>query len=396
MKQSIQKLKVVSQLFGVIFILMAFVVGVYLVHRIVVGNYHFDLLKTFFIISFIATLVYIAILLFRDHLQVINLSLLILSMAITLLLMEIVLSTGYFDSLDSDRPVWIPYRYRLINEEINIEHRLKSAKNEFGFNDIQREYNRKSRDQVRIAVMGDSFIWGAGLDDTLIWSHRLQNNFNDHGMNVEILHWGVDNWSSKNESHFLYSIGFKFDIDMIIIGVVVNDVDSGRFPLRQFIDKGSKFYKILMKSLLKIFPNSISFIIDYLNAFSDTFLGYGYENWLKLNYEKENLLIWREVIQDILVFGKAHHVKILFALTPENRSILLKNYFSTLDSVLTELDANVINLYPVLENRLKEYSNRQLWANPADGHPGVHVTKIYAEYTFDYLLNSGIIKQSKF
>ena len=395
MKQSIQKLKVVSQLFGVIFILMAFVVGVYLVHRIVVGNYHFDLLKTFFIISFIATLVYIATLLFRDHLQVINLSLLILSMAITLILMEIVLSTGYFDNLDSDRPVWIPYRYRLINEEINKEHRLKSAKNEFGFNDIRREYSRKSKDQVRIAVMGDSFIWGAGVDDSLIWSHRLQNNFNDHSMNAEILHWGVDNWSSKNELHFLYSIGFKFDIDMIIIGVVVNDVDSGRFPLRQFINKGSIFYEMLKKSLLKIFPNSISFIIDYLNAFSDTYLGYGYENWLKLNYEKKNLIIWRKVIQDILIFGKEHNLKILFALTPENRSLFLKNYFNTLESILTELDAKVINLYPVLENRLEEYSNRQLWANPADGHPGAKVTEIYAEYTFDYLFNSGIIKQLK-
>lgn len=197
MKQSIQKLKVVSQLFGVIFILTGFVVGVYLVHRIVVGNYNFDFLKTFFIISFITTLVYFAILLFRDHLQVINLSLLILSVTAILCLIEIVLSTGYFDNLDSDRPVWVPYRYRLFNEEINKEHSLKSAKNEFGFNDIRREYNRKSKDQVRIAVIGDSFIWGAGVDDSLIWSHRLQKKFNDHSLNVEILHWGVDNWSQK-------------------------------------------------------------------------------------------------------------------------------------------------------------------------------------------------------
>ncbi len=389
-------MKLISQIIGAILILTGFVVGVYIAYIIVIDSYNFDLVKILFTISFISILVYFSILLFRDHLRVINISLLILSVTAILCLFEIVLSTGYFDNLDSDNPIWIPYRYKLINEEINKKHRLYSAKNEFGFNDIQRDYKRTSKDQVRIAIMGDSFIWGAGVDDSLIWSHQLQNKFNDHNLNVEILHWGVDNWSTKNELEFLHSNGFKFDTDMIIIGVVVNDVDNGRFPLYQFINKGGKFYKILQKSILKIFPNSISFIIDNLNAFSDTYLGYGYENWLKLNYEKDNLLIWREVIQDILLFGKAYNVDILFILTPENHSRFLKNYFNTLESILTELDANIINLYPVLENRLKEYSNRQLWANPADGHPGAKVTEFYAEYTFKYLLSNRIIKQLKY
>ncbi|MCH8032324.1 MAG: hypothetical protein IH950_01030 [Bacteroidetes bacterium] len=396
MKQHLQKLKVISQLFGVIFILTGFVVVVYLVNRIVIRNYNFDFLKTFFTISFIATVVYFGILLIRDYTRIINLSLLISSMAITLLLMEIVLSTGYFDNLDSDKPVWIPYRYKLINEEINKEHHLKSAKNKFGFNDIRREYYRKSKDQIRIAVMGDSFIWGAAVEDSVIWSHKLQKKFNDHSLNVEILHWGVSNWSSKDERDFLYNNGYKFDINMIIVGVVVNDVDSGKFPLKIFINRYGIFYKILQRTILKIFPNSISFIIDYLNAFSNNYLGYGYENWLKLNYEKENLLIWRDVIQDILAFGKEHQIEILFILTPENRSPSIKNYFKTLETILTGLDANVINLYPVIVNRLEKYSNRQLWANPADGHPGSKVTKIYAEYTFGYLLNSGLIEQLTF
>ncbi len=391
-EKTIKVLKKISQLGGISVIVIAILCLVYFVKKMIFTKYDIDLLKSFIIIIFSATLIYFGIRLYKDYLQLLNLLILVFPLTLMLSILEIVLSTGYFDNLTSDTPIWIPYHYRVMNDEINMKHSLRSAENKYGFNDIERDYSRKTKDQYRIAVLGDSFIWGAAVDDSIIWSHRLQNKFDEIGLNVEILHWGIDSWSSKDEINFLEKFGYRFDIDMIIVGVVVNDVDIGRYSMSQLIDRGYYFYKVLQKTLLKVFPNSISFIIDYLNAFSNGYLNYGYANWLKKSYKKENLSIWKQIIRSMISYGKEHNVDILFVLTPENHSPILRNYFNKLDSILTGLDAKVLNLYPVIESKLKKYSNRQLWANPADGHPGNRVTEVYAEYTFQYLMSKGIRK----
>ena len=391
-ERNIKVLKKISQLGGIGLITIAMLCVVYQARLMIFSKYDPDYLKLFITILFSSTLIYSGIRLYKDYSQLLNLLILIFSLAFLLTIMEIILSTGHFDNLADDKPIWVPYRYRVMSDEINSKHCLTSNENEFGFNDIKREYNRKSEDQIRIAVMGDSFIWGAAVNDSLIWSHRLQNKFDKMGLNVEILHWGVDGWSSEDELEFLTKYGYKFDIDMIIVGVVVNDVDIGRYPMSELIDRNEWFYKFFQKTLLKIFPNSVSFIIDYLNAFSNKYFNYGYANWLEKSYKKENLLIWKQIIHKMISYGKEYNIDILFVLTPENHSSILKNYFNKLDSILTGLDAKVLNLYPLLENKLKKYSNRQLWANPADGHPGYKVTEVYAEYTFQYLMSKKILK----
>jgi hypothetical protein len=37
---------------------------------------------------------------------------------------------------------------------------------------------------------------------------------------------------------------------------------------------------------------------------------------------------------------------------------------------------------------LSGYGIRELWANPANGHPGDLVTDVYARYSMDYLLEN--------
>ncbi len=380
--------KFLSKSFGTVLFIVGIVLFVYFLYSVLHGTYDYEIIKTIIVIIIISIVFLAGIMLYNNPDALRNFFLLITTIFVILIIFEVILSTGYFDNLDSDTPIWIPYRYRVMDEMINKKHFIKSSKNKYGFNDINRSYKRKLNISLRIAVLGDSFIWGTGVADSVIWSHRLQKIFNRSKVNVEVLNWGREGWSTKDERDFLFNTGYKFDIDMLIVAVGANDVDSGKYKLRKMIHPQGEVYKILQKSILKIFPNSVSFIIDYLNAFSNQYLNYGYSKWLNVNYSEENLTNWAQIASDIVKFGKKNNIKVLFALLPENYGSLLQSYFSVLDTNLYKLKANYVNLYPVIEKRLKKYANRQLWANPADGHPGELVTQVYAEYICSYLLKN--------
>ena len=73
-------------------------------------------------------------------------------------------------------------------------------------------------------------------------------------------------------------------------------------------------------------------------------------------------------------------------MTPENYSDYVGQKFNLLEARLKELQACYLNLFPIVKNKLSKIPFRQLWANPADGHPGDKLTDIYAEYIYKYLL----------
>jgi len=379
-------LRISSKIIGVAFVFSGVILFLYFIYSILNGFYEYDLIKTGLVLLINSILVILGLYVKRDIENFRNILLLFITIFFLLTMFELVLSTGYFDNLDSDSPIWIPYRYRLQDDNINNKHRLKAEQNKYGFNDINRKFKRESNNVLRFAVLGDSFVWGTGVADSLIWSHRLQKKFSDKSLNVEILNWGKDGWSTQNEKDFLYETGYKFDIDLIIVTVGANDVDNGKYKLRMMIHPQGEIYNLLQNTLLKIFPNSVSFIIDYINAFSNEYLGYGYSNWLKSNYSKENLLEWELYVKEIMQFGIKKDVKILFVLLPENHSKILDKYFKIMDSILNKINADYVNLFPIIKASLKNYTDRQLWANPANGHPGKLVTKVCSDYIFNYLL----------
>ena len=69
------------------------------------------------------------------------------------------------DSFDSDG-------YEL-NKRVNERNQQYANTNVFGFTDKERTM-RKPKGVFRIAVLGDSFIWGDGLPYEKVWSHKLE------------------------------------------------------------------------------------------------------------------------------------------------------------------------------------------------------------------------------
>lgn len=297
-------------------------------------------------------------------------------------------------NLEKEAPIWIPYEQKMINTRINQSHKTRSRLNRYGFNDNEHSL-RKAPGITRIAVLGDSVIWGAGAEDQVIWTHKLELLLNQNGVKSEILNWGKPGWSTLDEYRFLKSDGIRYDFDLLLVGFVVNDPVMDESTQKNFIYNGGIIDRLLVQPISRyFFPNAISLFVDLINGFFDSFFGYGYVNWLNKVYSADDLKQYQALLKDMSEYCNARHIQVLFVMTPENHHPLLKQRFEQIIGLLKNAGIPYLNLYPAVYNQLHHLPNRKLWANPADGHPGDMVTDVYARFLYQYLLNHNYLQPS--
>ncbi len=297
-------------------------------------------------------------------------------------------------NLNVEAPLWIPYQQKMLNMHINERHEVNAKQNMYGFNDKNYRF-QKPPGVTRIAVLGDSFIWGVGVKDHMIWTHKLEHMLNQNGGRYEIFNWGKPGWSTLDEYQFLKSDGVKYEFDLLIVDFVVNDPVMNDSNIKCFIYSGGIVDRFFVQPVSKyMFPNAISFTVDLVNDAANSFFGYGYENWLKDVYAPENLKHYQELLKDMVAYCNAHHMRVLFVMTPENHNPWLEQYFEQVKPLLKNAGIPYVDLYPEVYKELHNIPNRQLWANPADGHPGDKVTDVYANYMYHYLMAQGYLQPS--
>jgi len=387
-----------NKVFGISFIIIGVCLNEWTIKLI--SNYEtkFDSIeKSVFLILiqilFISAGIYIII---KKKRAIQNIFILFLTLFILIVSFEIILSISYFQNLSSSAPIWIPQKYKNISIEINKRHQLKSLSNQYFFNDINRSYKKDTSTNIRIAVLGDSFIWGAGVPDSVIWTRKLEKLFIRNGIECEMLNWGKSGWSTLNEYNFLKNEGYKYQFDYLIFAFVVNDpiMDSSIHKL--FIYPKGFIESNILKPFSLVFPNTVSFSTDLFNNFFSTYSDYGYFNWLKNKvYIQNNLADYSNLLEDIKKYCEERNIPFVFILTPENHNPILKKYFNQIIDILKKDEIPYYNLFPVIENALNKYSIRELWANPADGHPGNLVTEVYSINVYDYLINDLNIMPNK-
>lgn len=93
--------------------------------------------------------------------------------------------------------------------------------NRKGFRDLEREY-AKDPSIYRIVVLGDSMVWGYGVEDdqtfTRVTESRLQN--------VELINLGVSGYGTDQELLLLREQGLRYQGDLYVLVVVDNDFIS--------------------------------------------------------------------------------------------------------------------------------------------------------------------------
>ncbi len=133
-----------------------------------------------------------------------------------------------------------------------------------------REYLEKADDELRILMLGDSFVMGVGVDLEETVVEQLEDTLDDRFVNrdVEIINMGVAGYSTRQALATLETYGDDLDADLVILGFFVgNDfsenageplrVDDGYlvngtrhdglipYRVRRFIKLHSQFYHFL-------------------------------------------------------------------------------------------------------------------------------------------------------
>lgn len=345
-------------------------------------------LKSIVLIIFELIIVLAGVFIIRKKKQaVIKILISCVSIVVFFAVLEIFLSLNVFSGLKSDSPKFIPAKYWEIGKEIAKARHLRTKNNEFGFNDSNHTKDKTDKTSFRIAVLGDSFIWGEGVADSVIWTHKLEKRFQDNGINCEILNWGLDGWSTLDEYKFLTNHGLEYQFDYLIFAFVINDPVMDSTFFKDFIDQWGFFNQSILTPISKIFPNDVTFCRNRLNGVAAKYLNFGYTKWLNNLYTADNLAEYSDLLKKIKQLCESRNIKYSFVITPENHNVLLKKYIDKITPILERDSVKYLDLFPYVMGELGNYPNRALWGTPADSHPGNLVTDLYAKHIYNYLVD---------
>ena len=305
-------------------------------------------------------------------------SLVTVGVLLALTIFEAVLATGILDG----NLIWSPRRYQQELAAINEEHERRSASNLYKFNDLNHD-PVKQAGVFRIAIIGDSFVWGAALPNDQRWTTKFERKLEQAGFATEVLHWGRSGWSTLTELNFLKQHLAEWKIDLLIVGFVTNDPDVGAIPQQMLTWQDSSY----LSPLRKLFPESLNFLSAFVNQFiynhsSD----YGYMNWDAKIWQEPNLKRYALVLDELAEFCSVQHVPLLFVLTPNDATDYFRLRYEQLTPYLNLANIKYLDLYPTVKARLDGLAPEDLKAHRADGHPGPKVTEVYADQTVNYVV----------
>ena len=148
--------------------------------------------------------------------------------------------------------------------------------NSHGFRD--REYTEaKPAGVIRIAVMGDSVVWGHRVAQDETFAKQLEKILREKKSgSIEVMNFGVAGYSLQQEVEFFFEKAKQFDIDYVILGLSINDYKyssaAGDF-LRQndhiSIFRKSYLLSYLQEVSLRILNDRFGLPMRYLQTLVD-------------------------------------------------------------------------------------------------------------------------------
>lgn len=350
------------------------------------------------LINLVVFLLFITLVFYESPLSTsfyISLFVLFMSISVPFILLEVILrTTTLLDQSDSPNPSYIPMYMRSYDEEIEMT----------GF--ITREGFRTSKEtnsllsklkkdkKCKVVVIGDSFVWGAGLKPEKRWPDKLSKL-----INCNVYPFGKNGWTTIEQLNFYHQSLVDIDFDYLLIGIVENDPHPrGNFLHHKYkpniyIRTNWGFLQMLGLNSFHQILSDVSYSYDFTSQLFASIVTpliknegsmknlpiqtAGYKSWRDRLYEDDVYQIWENVLFD---FTNISNHSYGFILTPTAGNIYGKKIWTKIEGTILQLQAPYINLYtPTAEIFNGEPRPRAAWANPADPHPGDAQTTLYAE-----------------
>jgi lysophospholipase L1-like esterase len=113
-----------------------------------------------------------------------------------------------------------------------------------GFRGPEIEYTRDQKRQ-RILVLGDSYVWGYGVNQEEMFTERLRKAMPE----VEVVNLGVSGYSTDQELLLYRDEGYKYKADLVMIVVADND-PPGNVLAEQYVVYGKPVFQLKDQDLL--------------------------------------------------------------------------------------------------------------------------------------------------
>ena len=296
-----------------------------------------------------------------------------LTLILGLALSEGLLRTGLLDDLSIH---WFPPHYKGIDEALLAKGSKLAWRHPFGFREVIQGPAMPSTAAARIAVLGDSFVWGLGLHYADSWAQQFKAEVGASHPSVEVITWARNGCSTKDELDFLKVNAAKqemFEADLLLVGFVVNDLDlrDGNWARWR---KEVKWDETWLAPLDAVLPYTWGFLTGHIDALLEVVTDdHGQANRMAHMWSESNLAKYAKVLQELKSLADAMDVSLLMIITPRDTNhACYDDKLDRITALFDQVGLSWIELFGVLEERFGAMGGnpRPYWANPANAHPG--------------------------
>jgi hypothetical protein len=265
---------------------------------------------------------------------------------------------------------------------------------------------KKEAGAKRVLIIGDSFIFGYGVDDDEILSEVLNRLFESSGKRVEVLGMGVDGYGNVQELLWLKKEGIRYHPDIVICQFFVgNDLinntswreygltrpysvidDQGKVvikdnPAHSSLNDEKKFKGIVnqgqpaphfrLKIPFKDFLTSKSYVYIFLRLrYNNLMYKLGLRGGYEIGDSPRNVEIAEEIFLKMNRLCKSQGAKLIILLVPtgEQRLGVMDDHLQkSLSAFLNNNGIETIDLLPLLRGKNGLYYTIDSHWNP-NGH----------------------------
>ena len=242
--------------------------------------------------------------------------------------------------------------------------------NSKGLRDSEHTYE-KEKGTYRILSVGDSFTFGFGVKQPLVFSNLLENYLNEtkplKGFSrYEVINGGVGNYTTNQELAFLENEGYKYNPDHIILNFYINDAEKEQhFRSPGFFAKYSYlnlFLKSLQYKLTSYFDKSEDYVSFYSKFFYD-------DNWNR--YEK--------TVKQFIAASKRINAKLTVVVLPDLRDLNNFPFRKIHDKIVSLYNVHGIKVIDTSYKFTDKECKDCYWVADDDPHPNELAHKLITE-----------------